>query len=233
MTETANEKFVRTTFFEERRETAVQLAGEFVDDPVVVVDAAAALFEDMIPDLAYLDNPDHPMAASVFGCSANLAVYLALRERDVDVHAYGGAMLSRMAAAPLPAPEASDDDRTPRERFDEYIAISKSSEQQAAPGEFVYEAFYGDRETYDWGMNVKSCGICYQFSKYDAMDLVPYMCATDDVMSDLGHQGLRRTGTIAVGAHQCDFRYQRKGEPGHLADKYPDRIRILEAGDTQ
>ena len=52
-------------------------------------------------------------------------------------------------------------------------------------------------------------------------------------MSDRGHQGLRRTGTIAVGAHQCDFRYQRTGEPGHLADKYPDRIRILETGGTQ
>ncbi|MCZ6616861.1 MAG: L-2-amino-thiazoline-4-carboxylic acid hydrolase, partial [Gammaproteobacteria bacterium] len=98
---------------------------------------------------------------------------------------------------------------------------------------YTFLLVYGDRETYDWGMNVKSCGICYQFSKYDAMDLVPYMCATDDVMSDLGHQGLRRTGTIAVGAHQCDFRYQRKGEPGHLADKYPDRIRILETGGTQ
>jgi len=233
MTGTANEQFVRTRYFEEGRARAAQLASQFVDDPEVVVDAAAALFDTMIPDLAYLDNPDHPMAASVFVCSANLAVYLALQERGVDVHAYGRAVLSAMEAAPAPQPDPPADSRTPRERFDEYIEISKASEQQTAPGEFVYEAFYGDRESYDWGMNVKSCGICYQFSKYDAMDLVPYMCATDDVMSDLGHQGLRRTGTIAVGAHQCNFRYQRKGEPGHLADKYPDRIRILEAGDTQ
>jgi hypothetical protein len=60
------------------------------------------------------------------------------------------------------------------------------------------------------------------------MDLVPYMCATDDVMSDRGGQGLRRTGTIALGAHECDFRYQRKGEPQHVADLYPDRIRLVE-----
>lgn len=56
------------------------------------------------------------------------------------------------------------------------------------------------------------------------MDLVPYMCATDDVVSDRGGQGLRRTGTIAVGAHQCDFRYKRGGEPLHLAPQCPQRF---------
>ena len=90
------------------------------------------------------------------------------------------------------------------------------------------EAFLGDREDYDWGMNVKSCAICHSFSKYDAMDLVPYMCATDDVMSDKGKQGLRRTGSIAVGAHQCDFRYKRGGEPGHLSKQYPHKIQVAQ-----
>jgi hypothetical protein len=227
MTSAANEQFVRTRFFEGRRDSALRLAGQFVEEPEEIVDAAAILFDGMIPDLAYIDNPDHPMAASVFGCSASLALFLALKERDVDVHAFGRAMLSAMQAAPQ-EPEALADGRSPRERFEEFITIAETSKQQAAPGEFVYEAFFGDRKAFDWGMNVKSCGICFQFSKYDAMDLVPYMCATDDVVSDQGRQGLRRTGTIAVGAHQCDFRYQRSAEPQHLAEKYPDRIRILE-----
>ena len=91
----------------------------------------------------------------------------------------------------------------------------------------MFEAFLGDRTDFDWGMNIKSCAICHAFSKYDAMDLVPYMCASDDVESDRGGQGLRRTGTIAVGAHQCDFRYKRVGEPKHLAAQYPDRIRVV------
>ena len=86
--------------------------------------------------------------------------------------------------------------------------------------------FLSDNDDFDWGMNVKSCAICSSFSKYDAMDLVPYMCASDDVMSDQGEQGLRRTGTIAVGAHQCDFRYKSGGEPQHIAEEYPERIRL-------
>ena len=78
-------------------------------------------------------------------------------------------------------------------------------------------------------MNIFSCDICHQFSKFDAMDLVPYMCALDDVLSDRFDQGLRRTGTIAVGAAQCDFRYERGGEPQRMADQYPNKIRIRAA----
>ena len=77
-------------------------------------------------------------------------------------------------------------------------------------------------------MNIKSCGICHQYAKYDAMDLVPYMCATDDVESDKSNLGLRRTGSIAVGAHLCDFRYKRGAEPQRLATQHPDKIRVVE-----
>jgi len=74
-------------------------------------------------------------------------------------------------------------------------------------------------------MNVKSCAICFAYKKYDAMELVPYMCASDDVESDRDGQGLRRGGTIALGADHCDFRYKRGGKPQRLSEQYPDRIR--------
>ncbi len=60
------------------------------------------------------------------------------------------------------------------------------------------------------------------------MELVPYMCASDDVMSDLAGDGLRRSGTIALGAHQCDFRYQPGAEPETVADQYPEPIQLRE-----
>ena len=120
------------------------------------------------------------------------------------------------------------DDRPPLERFAAFVASAEASQRDAVPGEYVFEAFLGDRKDFDWAMNVKSCAICHAFSKYDATDLVPYFCAADDVISDQAHQGLRRTGTIALGAHQCDFRYKRGGEPRRLATQYPDRIRVAE-----
>ena len=226
MTTQENEQFVRD-FFAATKPRYVRLIGSLVDDAQAAVEEAATIFEGMIPDMAYVDKRDHPMASALFACSATLAVYLALKERGVDVHDFGTAMLTAMAQAPLAEPQEPEDDRPLQERFAEFTASAEASQRDAMPGEFVFEAFLGDRTDFDWGMNVKSCAICFAFSKYDAMDLVPYMGATDDVMSDRGNQGLRRTGTIAVGAHQCDFRYKRGGEPKHLAEQYPDRIRVV------
>jgi len=224
MSRTENERRIRDQF-NDSRPHAINLAGRFVDDPETVFDEAAEIFEGMLPDMAYVDNPNSPMAASVFVCCGWLAVYLTLKRRGVDVHQYGSALLEAIRNAPPPAPEPAEDGASPQERFARFVKSGEASQQSARAGEFVFEALIGDRAEYDWGMNVKSCAICHAFAKYDAMDLVPYMCATDDLMSDFGGQGLRRTGTIALGAHQCDFRYKSGGEPLRLVEQYPDRIR--------
>ena len=213
-----NEQFVRNTF-EEARGRLGRLAGRLTEDADAVVDEAGVLFDEMIPSMAYLDKPDHPMASALFICSINLALYLALKARGVDVHDFGNAMLTGLAKAPATAPP----DLAGPESLALFKAGAEASQQSAAPGEFVYEVHEG--EDLDWGMNVKSCAICHQYTKYDAMDLVPYMCATDDVESDKNSLGLRRTGSIAVGAHQCDFRYKAGGEPQRLVEQYPELIR--------
>ena len=179
----------------------------------------------MIPDMPYVDNPDGAMASSLFVCCGSLALYLALKQQGVDVHQYGAVLLHSIRNRQPREPESRNDDSSMQERFADFIASGEASQSEVRTGEFVFEAFLGDRSEYDWGMNVKSCAICHAFSKYDAMDLVPYMCATDDLMSDFGEQGLRRNGTIALGAHQCDFRYKSGGEPLRLVGQYPDRIR--------
>lgn len=46
------------------RERAIRLAGRFVDDADAAVDEATDIFERMIPEMAYVDEPDHPMASS-------------------------------------------------------------------------------------------------------------------------------------------------------------------------
>jgi hypothetical protein len=223
-----NIEYIRS-FFENSKPQNTRLIAAFVDDVDSVLAAAASLYESMIPGMAYLDSPHKPMAASVFGCHVLLAVYLVLKEHDVDVHAFGAAMIRDLAETPPVAPEVTDT-RSAKEQFEDFIAASKQSQEDQTEGEFEFDAFYGDRKNFGWGMNVTSCAICSAYSKFDAMDLVPYMCATDDVISDRDGQGLRRTGSIAVGAHQCDFRYQKGSDPQHLAPQYTDKIRLIQKG---
>lgn len=200
------------------------VATALVDDPRAALDEASRRFDEMLPDLAYTDDPAHPMALPLFFCTANLAMYLTLRERGVGVHDYGRTMLEDFAVNPMPEPDVT-------EQMPALAAAAEASQADTKPGEFVFEVLT-EGDGFDWGINIKSCGICFQFSKYGAMELVPYMCATDDVMSDRADDGLRRTGTIALGAHQCDFRYQRGGAPKPVAEQYPDRIRIRSARST-
>jgi type I restriction enzyme S subunit len=217
------EQFVRD-LFEQARPHFTRLVNNFVDDAEVVVEEAETIFHGMIPEMAYVDDHENPMASSVFYPSGTLAVYLALRKRGVDVHDFGSTMLSAMVR-PEPAEEPEGEQPSQEERVATLLAAGEASQREAVPGEFVFEVVPGDGPGV-WRMNIKSCAVCHAFSKYDAMDLVPYLCATDDVISDRTNQGLRRTGTIALGANQCDFSYKRGGEPLRLVEQYPQQIRV-------
>ena len=105
MSPTTNEQFVRNGF-EQARPRFIKLAGRFVDDAETIVEQAATVFDQMIPDMAYLERRDHPMASAVFECSANLALYLVLKDHGIDAHAFGSAMLDLMSKAPGPAPRS-------------------------------------------------------------------------------------------------------------------------------
>lgn len=228
MTRAENEAYVRR-FFEQARPNNEAIAARLTDDPGAILKEAETIFEAMLPDMAYMDNPAAPMASSVFGCAVTLAAWQALQPRGVDVHDFGKAYLEDLAAMPqrprpTAPPGAEAEAQTPIQQVEAFIAAGEASKAGAGEGEFVFEAYFGDKETNERGMNIKSCAICHAFGNVGAMDLVPYMCASDDVVSDRDGQGLKRTGSIAVGADECDFVYRRGGEPQRLAKLYPDKI---------
>ena len=184
--------------------------------PDPVLDAARERFAAMAEELPYRGQPRHVMASSIYGTAAMLAVFEVLREDGISAHTWGAALQE------LPTgPDAPTDERA----MERMRREAEASQAGAAPNEFVFEMVEGDTPD-GYGMNIRSCAVCHLFSGYGAMELVPYMCSLDDVASDAHGQGLRRTGTIALGATHCDFRFRKGGEPLRLAGQYPDRIRV-------
>lgn len=61
----------------------------------------------------------------------SLALYLALRRRGIDVHEYGSAVLEGIRNAPPPTPEPDADNRSPRDRFADFVASSEAIELSA------------------------------------------------------------------------------------------------------
>lgn len=222
-----NQQFVKDTFFNQARPRLTRLVGRLVSEADAVIAEAEAIFAAMLPEMAYMDKPEYPLAAALFISNVNLSLYLALKKRGVDVHDFGNAMLNGLMRAPIPVPEESDEDL--QVRLVQLAAMAEASQTSAQPGEDVIEFVDTTNTEFEWGFNVASCAICQSAAKYDAMEVVPYMCAVDDVMSDKGNQGLRRTGSLALGAQHCDFRYKRGGQPLRLAAQYADRIRFSKA----
>jgi hypothetical protein len=228
MSRMKNEQFVKDVYFNQARPRLTRLAERLSSDTDAVIAEASAIFDEMIPRLGYIDNPQHPLAPALFICSVNLSLYLALKKRGVDVHQFGNAMLNGLMRAPIPVPQESDE--VLQERLTHFAVLAQASQTSAKPGEDVFEVAHSTNADFEWGYNVTSCAICKTASTYGAIDLVPYMCAVDDVMSDKGNQGLRRSGSLALGAEHCDFRFKRGGEPQRLAQQYPEQIRFIQLG---
>ena len=221
----ARERFLR--LYRSQSEFVTRVVGRVI--PADQMDAvradAAREFEAMVDDIPYGDRPEHPMAMPILACYGFLSFFKALRSRGHSAHEFGRAIL----AEPNPQSFGEDADvPRPEGGMAALQAAALESQRSGAADEFVFELVEGDGAETDWGMNITSCAICHAFAKHDAMELVPYLCATDDSMSKLENQGLRRTGTIALGAHHCDFRYKAGGEPLTLASQYKDQIRLTD-----
>ena len=205
---------------------------DLTDDVDGVLAAGRARYLAMGPTLVYADEPDHPMAYSLFTCASLLCVYLALEERGVDVHAFGSRMLKALtdavAAAPAPSKDADAQAGALKTSVTNLIEAGARSQAAGQTGAFEFDVRWVDEASGHWAMEMRRCGICHLYGQHDALDLVPYMCATDDVMSDAQSQGLARTGTIALGSRCCDFDYQAGRATAPVAAIHPERIRLLD-----
>lgn len=217
-------QFIKRTYFEPATLRLTRLAGRFVSETFTVVEEASVIFDDMLPNMAYVEKPEHPLAPALFTCNVNIALYLALKKRGVEVHAFGNALLNGLMRAPIPMPQESAQEK--QERLDKFVSAASASQTEAQTGEDIFEVVEATVGEFDWGFNITSCSICQAAAQHQASELVPYLCAVDDVMSDKGGWGLRRTGSLALGAHRCDFRYQNGGEPQRLAEQFPQQIRV-------
>jgi hypothetical protein len=221
-------------YFEDNRANYASLVAQLSEDVDVFFAEAKATFESMLPHMGYLDKDQrkHAFADSVLFSSLNMALALACQKRGVSLHEYGREMLNSMTTAlkQQQTHEGQSDAVDENSKgFARFTNAAEQSQKNPRSGEFVFAVVSGKGEEFQWGQNIKSCAICYMASKYDLMELVPYFCATDDVVSDHSKLELYRSGTIALGATHCDFRYGAGSKSEHLSALYPDRIRVLES----
>jgi hypothetical protein len=171
-------------------------------------------YEALIPQIPYIGNRN-PFLIFLLPASRNLAIYRVLQRQDRTIED-AGQLIYEMSEAKWKA--------IPRliRRMIEYFWFSRwslvlakkwaiESQKREYPGSFVMTYVEGNGRDFDYGVDYSECAICKFLSAQNALELVPYMCATDKIGSELLGWGLSRTMTIAKGDEKCDFRYKKGG----------------------
>lgn len=83
------------------------------------------------------------------------------------------------------------------------------------PDGFLAQVITDTELTYGlgYGFDILECGICKLFAKHQAGKYAAILCEVDKLTSALAGLELIRSGTIANGAAQCDFRFRKASTP--------------------
>lgn len=89
--------------------------------------------------------------------------------------------------------------------------MEKRVGQNAHPNGFSVKVLTDPEETlgFGYGIDIVECGICKLFARYRMEKYTSLLCEVDYITSSLAGLTLKRSGTIALGASKCDFRFQR------------------------
>lgn len=90
--------------------------------------------------------------------------------------------------------------------------FDKKVSKNSNPDGFIAKIITDKQETLGlgYGVDIMECGICKLFKKHNYQNYASILCEVDALTSDLAGLRLIRTGTIALGAPKCDFRWQKK-----------------------
>lgn len=80
------------------------------------------------------------------------------------------------------------------------------------PDGFIANIITDKKETFGlgYGFDILECGICKLFTKHKYQKYASILCEVDEITASLAGLKLIRTGTIALGAKKCDFRFNKE-----------------------
>jgi len=91
-------------------------------------------------------------------------------------------------------------------------ALNKKVSHKGHPDGFLARIITDKNETYGfgYGIDILECGICKLFQKHHYQKYASILCEVDEITSGLAGLKMIRSGTIALGAKKCDFRYEKE-----------------------
>lgn len=172
-------------------------------------------YEAVIPRIPFIGK-NNPLLVFFKPAPQYLSVYRALLRQNRTVEEVGDLIYeigaAELQAIPSIARQLSRLVWFSRVFRDRLRKRAITSHRRKYPGDFVLTYVEGDGIEFDYGVDYIECANCKLLEAEDAMEIAPYICAVDNIASDLLGWGLIRTMTLAEGSHKCDFRFKKGGE---------------------
>lgn len=172
-------------------------------------------YEALIPRIPYIGD-NYLLLSFFFPSTRYLAVYRALQRQGRTLEDAGRVvfMIGREEARAMPYVVRW---------IMEYVWFSSlfrrllnkrgiRTQQRRYTGDFVMTYVESDGQEFDYGVDYTECAHCKFLRAENALELAPYVCATDKPISELMGWGLTRTTTLAEGSPKCDFRFKKGGQ---------------------
>jgi hypothetical protein len=169
-------------------------------------------FRALLPRLPYIGGQQNPLTTNLVACSWFLALYRVLQPRGLSDDEIGDLVYRVAEEWVTSAPRWIGRvqmllAKTPLLRMI-LERISRQTQQQKYPGDFVVHFVPGDGRNFDFGLDFTGCAIHTFFQAEQAGHFAKYMCRIDYLTTSYKGIELIRTSTIANGADKCDFRYR-------------------------
>jgi hypothetical protein len=172
-------------------------------------------YEELIPQLPYIGNRN-PMFFFLISPTRYLAIYKSMKKNSKSLEEIGRLINEICETETRAVPKLG-------RRVMEIVWFSgwlrkraqkrgELSHQRKYPGDFVFNYVDGDGIDFDYGIDYLECASCKLYKAHGAEEVLPYVCATDNIVSQLAGWGLRRTTTLGEGGDKCDFRFKKGGK---------------------
>ena len=172
-------------------------------------------YEALIPQIPYIGDKN-PFLIFLLPTSRYLAVYRALQSQGRTIEE-AGQLIYEMSEAELKAIPGFLRRAIGYLWFSSWVlrrlkTWATEFQEREYSGGYVLTYVQGDGQNFDYGVDYTECASCKFLSAQDALELAPYVCATDKVTSEMLGWGLTRTMTLAESYDKCDFRFKKGGK---------------------
>ena len=187
--------------------------------------------ERLIPQLPDIGDKSEELNEGVAAIAVCIAYYRSFKRQKMSVELLGKMLYDlkvyQYSEMTEEQKKARADEMFSSKRLNEQKKWAKWSQKCIYPYNWAAHYVEGDDKGFDYGTDYVECGIAKICHKFEADDLVPFICLLDLLESDVFGLGLARTKTLADGDNVCDFRFKRGRTTNRNWDTEIERIKKL------